>query len=203
MTNALSEFKNLLKIKPPSITRKADSPVKRKEESPKRKEEAEKAYKLETEPDLRKDDRGEEYLQESDDCKTPSGYGIKAAPLTERVSSDKPSESIDDFELLASPKESDNLINHSNGKGFFEKNGNNKSKKKPFVPPLAKDTEAFNKLTRAGEDIVVVENKMIDGQKVEDVRMLTGMGNLNSPLGRQVKIEFNGHNNENQIAVGI
>jgi len=172
--------------------------------SAKKKEDREKTYNIETEPDLRKDEREEEFIKgkhlfPGGNRDRPVKYGSpRAAPLTERICVDRPfvpdldsSENIE----LPSPKESDALINHREADAFFENNSNEtetskKAKSKPVIPPFNKSaSNVFNKA-----EVVTVVDPTIEGHKVEDVRLLTGLNNLNSPLGRHVKIEFQNKN---------
>jgi Dullard-like phosphatase family protein len=162
----------------------------------------ERTYNIETEPDLRKDEREEEYVPQSAktsrlEKKYVSFYG-RAAPLTERLANDRllvqQFDSIVDLEL-PSPKESDGLINYREAGAYFENNSNeteSEKKKaqlnKPKVPSLS-GAPVFNK-ANPKSNVVTVENPTIEGHKVEDVRMLTNFANLNSPLGRQAKIHF-------------
>jgi len=157
----------------------------------KKKEEREKVYSVETEPDLRRDDREEEFPRQY------GNFSSKAMPLTERiVVNDRfvPSQPLDiseDIEL-PSPKESDGLINHREADAYLESNSNSsdsdnkKCKDKPRVPPLAKCGNSVF----ANNGFVAVVDPTLNGQKVDDVRFLTGVENLNSPLGRHVKIDL-------------
>jgi RNA polymerase II subunit A small phosphatase-like protein len=177
-----------------------------------------KAYNVETEPDLRKDDREEEFQeyrpgQSYRGNKLINGLFARNGPLTERIMSNDPdsSEIIENIEL-PSPKESDTLINYREADGFLDNNSSDPdtkeskagAKQRPKIPPFLKSASAiFNKLNAEGE-LVTINDPTVEGHRVEDVRLLTGLGNLNSPLGRHVKIEIptaHGHvhkaNNEN------
>lgn len=182
----------------------------------------EKSYNVETEPDLRKDDREEEYQS----YRSIGSYRFnrfksllsKTGHLTERIGcNDRPkpeldsSEIIENIVLLPSPKESDALINHREADAFFENNSNDvdttvkevrMSKSKPKIPPFSKSNSAiFGSMTNEATEIVTVDEPTIEGHKVDEIRFLTGIDNLNSPLGRHVKIEFNNNMNNQQQAV--
>jgi len=96
---------------------------------------------------------------------------------------------------LPSPKESDGLINHREADAFFENNSNssdskeskNNNRSKPRIPafPITK-TGVFT-----GNNFVAVNDPTLEGHLVEDVRFLTGAENMNSPLGKHVKIDYN------------
>jgi len=166
----------------------------------KKKEDKEKVYNIETEPDLRREDRGEEFprtiISERNKDKAnlyPNNYYSKAGPLTERIVVNdrllpQALDSSVDFEL-PSPKESDALINHREADAFFENNTNSSDsskKSKPKIPPFPKNSLAMF----ANSNLVAVNDPTLQGHKVEDVRFLTGVENLNSPLGKHVKIDL-------------
>jgi len=174
----------------------------------KEKEDRERTYNVETEPDLRKDAREGEFqsyrsiagASERNKNKPQYGYMVRNAPLTERIVNEKliggdldSSDNIENIEL-PSPKESDALINHREADAFFENNSNDtdsKEGKKPKKnPSFLKSHSALYSNMNPDATTVLVEEQ-IEGHKVEDVRFLTGIDNLNSPLGRQVKIDFN------------
>jgi len=170
------------------------------------KEDREKNYNVETEPDLRKDAREGEFqsyrpgVSERNKNKgfQYGNYLGRNAPLTERIVNEKlinsdldSSENIE----LPSPKESDALINHREADAFFENNSNDTdskdSKKAKKNPSYLKSHSAMYANMSPDATVVTVDEPTIEGHKVEDVRFLTGIDNLNSPLGRQVKIDFN------------
>jgi len=184
----------------------------------------EKAYNVETEPDLRKDDREEEYQSNRSVAsyrfnKFKSLLG-KSGPLTERIGSDRPkpeldsSEIIENIVLLPSPKESDALINHREADAFFGNNSDDAdttvkevrmSRSKPKIPPFAKSNSAiYGSMTIEASEIVTVDEPTLEGHKVDEIRFLTGIDNLNSPLGRHVKIEFNNNmNKQHKVGSGV
>jgi ribosomal protein L34E len=176
----------------------------------KEEKERERTYNIETEPDLRRDDREVEFARLAE--KNREGmrqYGhlfSKNVPLTERIVVNdrfnfQSSDSSIDIEL-PSPKECDALINHQGpqevegeGDTFFDNNSNSTDSKerekvgartRVKVPSLSK---SFVELNKRGE-LVTVPDPTLQGQTVEDVRYMTGVENLNSPLGKQVKIEL-------------
>lgn len=166
-----------------------------------------KDYNIETEPDLRRDDGEFPKAIISERNKDKAGvygnnYYSKAGPLTERIVVNdrlipQALDSSVDLEL-PSPKESDALINHREADAFFENNSNSsdskESKNKPKVPVFPKGTGVF-----AGKNFVTVNDPSLEGHRVEDVRFLTGIENLNSPLGRQVKIDLASVTSENKM----
>jgi len=175
---------------------KADYPSKG---SMKKKEDKDKVYNVETEPDLGREGRDEEFPKtiiserNKDKAGLYSNYYSKAGPLTERVVVNdrlipQALESSVDLEL-PSPKESDALINHREADAFFENNTNSSDsskKSKPIIPPFPRSgANVF-----ASGNLVAVNDPTLEGHKVEDVRFLTGLENLNSPLGRHVKIDL-------------
>jgi len=161
-----------------------------------------KNYNVETEPDLRRDDREEEFPKTIVSSRNKAGlfgnFYPKAAPLTERIVVNdrlipQGLDSSVDLEL-PSPKESDGLINHREADAYFENNSNSTDSKesknnltnKAKVPAFPK-----NKATVfTGNNFVTEINPSLEGHRVEDVRFLTGIENLNSPLGRHVKIDL-------------
>jgi len=175
----------------------------------KKKEEREKTYNVETEPDLRKDDRESEFPLPPFSPKgtdKPNNKAARqnlpsyrrAAPLTERIVVserwvDPALDSSVDIEL-PSPKESDALINHREADAYLENNSNETDtdkkkvvKQKPHIPPFLKSTSAiFASMNQKNESL----DPTLEGHKVEDVRYLTGIDNLNSPVGKPIKIEF-------------
>jgi RNA polymerase II subunit A small phosphatase-like protein len=169
----------------------------------KKKEEVERPNNIETEPDMRKDDRDEK-IQSSrfktldrngSKPKQFEGFSPRAAPLTDRVAVndrllDQSLESTEDIEL-PSPKESDNLIYHKQS----EEENNSKATKKPT---LFKSSSAIFKKIQVQSNIVAVQDPTLEGENIEDVRYHTGIDNLNSPLGKHAKIEF-----KNKTDVGI
>lgn len=169
----------------------------------KRKEERERTYNIETEPDLRRDDREGEFGNPERGGERVRQYGgfYNKGAITERVVvndrfSIQPLDSSVEIEL-PSPKESDALINHREADTFFENNSNStdskeggkgNSKTKFKVPPLSEAGVAvFARLSKGG--LVAVEDSTLEGH-VDDVRYLTGRENLNSPLGKHLKIEL-------------
>jgi hypothetical protein len=157
----------------------------------------EKAHNIETEPDLRRDAR--------DGAGNRDGARklARPAPLTDRISSNEkplwevPSESsaeVDAIDVgLPSPKESDTLINHRVAGAYLENNSETDSDKKNGSKNGSKHTSpARNGVIahRTHEPVETVVDQVIDGHEVEQVRYLTGLDNLNSPLGRHVKIDF-------------
>jgi len=198
----LEEIASLQVNDTPKQTSKKESQREKKSE----REDREKTYNVETEPDLRKDEREGEFQEykpgqsQRGGNKLINGLFARNGPLTERIDrSDQDSSEIIENIELPSPKESDALINYREADAFLDNNSNdtdskenNKAggKNKPKVPPFLKSASAiFNKLQAEGE-IVTVNEATVDGHKVEDFRYLTGLGNLNSPLGRHVKIEI-------------
>jgi len=167
----------------------------------KKKEELEKSNNVETEPDLRNERDGK--LQSfrvkmsernKDKAKQYENYYSKAVPLTERVAVNDRllDESLDsNFDIeLPSPKESDTLIHHQQQSGLYNPQGQTThSKPKVPVPSLSKAGSALFKTLGSG--IVTVKDPSLEGQQIEDLRYQTGVDNLNSPLGLQVKIQFN------------
>jgi len=168
----------------------------------------EKNSNVETEPDLRRDDREGEFPEVvvSERNKNKAGLyaqyyakAAKAVPLTERIVVNdrlipQALDSSVDLEL-PSPKESDALINHREADAFFENNSssssskeskNNKSANKPKIPAFPKTKAGVF----AGNNFVAVNDPALEGHQVEDVRFLTGVENLNSPLGKQIKIDL-------------
>jgi len=168
----------------------------------------EKNYNVETEPDLRRDDREGEFPEVvvSERNKDKAGLyanlyskACKAAPLTERIVVNdrlipQALDSSVDIEL-PSPKESDALINHREADAFFDNNSNSSDSKtnirsnKPNIPAFPKNRAGVF----AGNNFVAVNDPSLEGHAVEDVRFLTGAENLNSPLGKQVKIDLTNH----------
>jgi Dullard-like phosphatase family protein len=176
---------------------KANYPAKA---NPNKKEDREKVYNVETEPDLGREGRGEEFPKTiiSERNKDKAGmypnYYSKAGPLTERIVVNdrlvpQALDSSVDFEL-PSPKESDALINHREADAFFENNTNSSdskdSKAKPKIPPFPKSSVSVF----TSSNLVAMNDPTLEGHKVEDVRFLTGIENLNSPLGKHVKIDL-------------
>ncbi len=171
--------------------------------SAKKREERERTYNVETEPDLRKDAREGEFqsyksvVSEKNKNKGYAYYSSfmgRNAPLTERIvnekliNSDLDSSENENIEL-PSPKESDALINHREADAYFENNSNDtesKGKNKEYK----KSNSTYTSFPQDGT-VVTIDEQTIEGHKVEDVRFHTGVTNLNSPLGRHVKIEFN------------
>jgi len=200
----LEEIASLEVNETPKQTSKKESQREKKSE----REDREKTYNVETEPDLRKDDREEEFQEYRPGQsyrggnKLINGLFARNGPLTERIMSNDrsdpdSSEIIENIEL-PSPKESDALINYREADAFLDNNSNDTDSKenskagktKPKVPPFLKSASAiFNKL-QAEAELVTVNEGTVEGHKVDDIRFLTGMGNLNSPLGRHVKIEI-------------
>lgn len=166
----------------------------------------EKGYNIETEPDLRRDEREGEFPKAIiSERNKDKAYYSKAGPLTERIVVNdrlipQALDSSVDLEL-PSPKESDALINHREADAFFENNSNSSdskdgknSKSKPKVPAFPRGVGVF-----AGKNFVTVNDPSLEGHRVEDVRFLTGVENLNSPLGRQVKIDLVNATSENKM----
>ena len=122
----------------------------------------------------------------------------KLAALTERIPGNdrfniQNSDSSVEIELPLSPKESDALINHRLAESYSEKDSNEletKDTKKDSGKKVKKQTGPVSKMKKCPE-IVTVDESEIEGHKIEEVRTHTGIDNLNSPLGKHVKIEFN------------
>jgi len=170
----------------------------------KRREDRERSYNIETEPDLRKDAREGEFQQyriPSERNKNQANYSSKAVPLTERVPSNdrfgiQPLDSSVDIEL-PSPKESDGLINHREADAYYSNETDSKDSKKDksanrnLPPYLQSHAPLLHNIHNHQANVVAVEETELEGHKVEEHRFQTGFENLNSPLGRHVKIEFN------------
>jgi len=164
----------------------------------KRKEERERSYNIETEPDLRKDAREGEFQQyriPSERNKKQANYLSKAVPLTERVPSNdrfgvQALDSSVEIEL-PSPKESDALINHREADAYYSGETDSKDSKKDRNLPPYLQSHALHNINTHKANVVAVDESEIEGHKVEEFRYHTGFDNLNSPLGRHVKIEFN------------
>jgi Dullard-like phosphatase family protein len=169
--------------------------------SPKRKDEKDK--NAETEPDLRREDREEEFQSyrsgnpEKVKIKPAGGFYLKAAPLTERIAvNDRLMDNIEDSSVeieLPSPKESDALIHHKLVNNYSESNSNeNDTDPKESAPKTNKKAPLMkSKSTLYGnQEMVTADDPTLEGHVVEEVRFHTGIDNLNSPLGKQVKIEF-------------
>jgi len=162
----------------------------------KRKEDRERSYNIETEPDLRKDAREGEfqhYRIPSERNNKQANYLSKAAALTERVPSNdrfgvQSLDSSVDIEL-PSPKESDGLINHREADAYYSNETDSKDRNLP--PYLQSHAPLLQTINNHQANVVAVDEPEVEGHKVEGVRFETGFGNLNSPLGRHVKIEFN------------
>jgi len=164
-------------------------------QSVKRREERERSYNIETEPDLRKDAReGEFQHYRIPSERNKNNYLSKAVPLTERVPSNdrfgvQALDSSVDIEL-PSPKESDALINHREADAYYSNETDSKDSKN-LPPYLQSNAPLLQTINKHQAKVVAVEEPEIEGHKVEEVRYNTGFENLNSPLGRHVKIEFN------------
>lgn len=166
-------------------------------------EERDRVFNVETEPDLRRDEKGDFVAACDADGNRFGFYGARAVPLTERIP-ERPfwyspaDSSVDIVDMaLPSPKESDNLINHRKADMYLENNSETDSEKnngthvKPEIVHKIVEANLPQYAHREKEaEIVTVKDENIDGHHVEDVRYLTGIDNLNSPLGKHIKIEF-------------
>lgn len=199
--------KKFVKVNQDSDNEPSSRPVtKAPAQTMKKKEDPEKQNNnVETEPDLRNEREGK--LQSfrvkvsernRDKAKQYEDYYGKSVPLTERVVvndrllDESSLYSNDDIEL-PSPKESDMLIHHQQA-GVYEANGDSSDEKitphsKPKVPIPSLSQAAASIFKKSG--LTTVKDPTLEGLQIDDVRYNTGTTNLNSPLGLQVKIQFN------------
>jgi len=171
----------------------------------KKREDREKNYIVGTEPDLRKEEAENGFSKLHN---LGSNNKVKARPhktyrpaLTERVAVNdrflpQGLDSSLDIEL-PSPKESDGLINHRDAEALLDSNSNStdskeskKTRSKFVIPPFPKASlTIFTNLSKETH-LVAMDDPTLEGQKVEEVRYHTGLDNLNSPLGKHVKIDL-------------
>jgi hypothetical protein len=172
-----------------------------------KKEDKEEYFIHETEQDKRKNDREEEFqtfrFNETSVKKDVIDYEV--APLTKRtLSNDKlPGQFLDysfEIEPPLSSKESDALVTRqgdndaSFDKDFGKTHVNDRNRSisnKSKLPLLLKSHSKQLINLIQDSNFITVEDPSLKGHNVEEIRFHTGIDNLNSPLGRHLKFEYN------------